>query len=332
MTTTMKISIIIPIYNAEQTIRRCIESFLHQTFKDFELILVNDGSTDGSLSICMEYAEQHPFIHVVNKSNGGVSSARNAGMAVARGYYLTFTDADDEVYPHFLETFAQGEAGYDLFIQSIWQTDGGSSPEKIELNEEAHEGADRMAQMILDINRKDIPISACTSRFRHNLIQQHQLRFDERIAVCEDVDFVLRYLTHCQSAYTTAAAGYLYYTPASSKIYNEENALRTSLKLIQDAYLLTRNHLLRKKFRQCYFNWCIESLLLYQQDKEEAELFATQFGTLCQPYLSEAACTSFHHRLFRRLCFSPRPRVVLWAAKTSMKWYRRLKKMKGLKD
>ena len=91
----MFFSIIIPAYNAEKYIRESIESVLKQTFKDFELIIVNDGSTDKTLSICNEYAEQDKRVIVIDKKNGGASSAKNAGLNIAKGEYLVFIDSDD---------------------------------------------------------------------------------------------------------------------------------------------------------------------------------------------------------------------------------------------
>jgi len=89
------ISIIIPVYNAELYLRQCIESVIAQTFEDWEAILVNDGSKDGSLDICQEYAAKDERIKVIDKPNGGVSSARNKGLEVAQGDWITFMDSDD---------------------------------------------------------------------------------------------------------------------------------------------------------------------------------------------------------------------------------------------
>lgn len=89
------ISIIIPVYNSERYLRQCIESVIAQTFEDWEVILVNDGSKDGSLDICQEYAAKDERIKVIDKPNGGVSSARNKGLEVAQGDWITFMDSDD---------------------------------------------------------------------------------------------------------------------------------------------------------------------------------------------------------------------------------------------
>lgn len=99
----MLISIIIPVYKTEQYLKRCVESVLAQTYQDLEIILVNDGSPDNSLKICYEYAEMDRRIKVVNKENGGVASARNAGIDLAAGEYIGFVDSDDYIEPDMFE-------------------------------------------------------------------------------------------------------------------------------------------------------------------------------------------------------------------------------------
>lgn len=98
----MFVSIIVPVYNVEQYLKECIESILAQTWKNFEVILVDDGSTDSSGKICDEYSQKKEFISVIHKKNGGLSSARNAGIDVAQGDYLAFIDSDDVVHPRYL--------------------------------------------------------------------------------------------------------------------------------------------------------------------------------------------------------------------------------------
>lgn len=97
------ISIVIPIYNAERYLAECLASLGRQTFRDFEVIAVNDGSTDGSLALLRRAEREYPFLRVIDQENGGVSAARNNGMAAARGAYLGFVDADDYVAPNYLE-------------------------------------------------------------------------------------------------------------------------------------------------------------------------------------------------------------------------------------
>ena len=115
------VSIIIPIYNAENEIARCIESIYNQTFADYEIILVNDGSKDGSLDVCNVYASKDSRIKVIDKENGGSGSARNAGIEVASGKYIYFCDADDEISENLLKrVYDEAEKGaYDLVIFSV---------------------------------------------------------------------------------------------------------------------------------------------------------------------------------------------------------------------
>lgn len=97
-----KVSIIVPVYKAEKYLNRCIDSILAQTFTDWELLLIDDGSTDRSGDICDEYAKKDTRIRVFHKENGGVSSARNLGLDSAQGEWVTFIDADDYILPDFL--------------------------------------------------------------------------------------------------------------------------------------------------------------------------------------------------------------------------------------
>ena len=95
MNMNLLVSVVIPVYNAEKYIHKCIDGILSQTYHNTEIILVDDGSADNSLSICKEYAQKDSRIRVFSKENGGVSSARNMGMDEATGCYLMFLDSDD---------------------------------------------------------------------------------------------------------------------------------------------------------------------------------------------------------------------------------------------
>ncbi len=100
---TVSISVIVPVYNVEETLERCLESILSQNFKDYEIILVNDGSTDNSGSICDQYAKKHQFIRVIHKENEGLGPTRNAGVKLAKGKYVYHCDSDDWLSPNLLQ-------------------------------------------------------------------------------------------------------------------------------------------------------------------------------------------------------------------------------------
>lgn len=99
-----KLSVIVPVYNVEKYLKECINSIINQTLKDIEIICVNDGSTDNSLKILEELSQLDNRIKIINKENGGLASARNAGMKVASGEYYTFIDSDDFIDTNAYET------------------------------------------------------------------------------------------------------------------------------------------------------------------------------------------------------------------------------------
>ena len=124
--TSPLISVIIPAYNTEAYLARCLDSVLAQTLTDFELLLINDGSTDGTAAVADRYAEADSRVKVIHKENGGVSSARNRGLEVARGEFITFVDSDDIVLPTYLEKLhtALCETGADLSVVNWNELDG----------------------------------------------------------------------------------------------------------------------------------------------------------------------------------------------------------------
>ena len=108
-----KLSIIIPVYNAEDYLSRCLDSILNQAMNSYEVILVDDGSTDSSALICDRYSATDPRFRTVHKSNGGVSSARNAGLNLAKGEYIMFVDSDDALASDALEALTSKLNGED---------------------------------------------------------------------------------------------------------------------------------------------------------------------------------------------------------------------------
>lgn len=109
-----KVSIVVPIYDVEAYLQRCIDSILGQTIVDFELILVDDGSPDGCGAICDDYLSKDARISVIHQENGGLSSARNAGIDIARGNYLIFVDSDDWIEPEYLEVMLRDAESYQV--------------------------------------------------------------------------------------------------------------------------------------------------------------------------------------------------------------------------
>ncbi len=126
------ISVIVPVYKVEPYLRQCVDSILAQTYTDFELILIDDGSPDSCGAICDEYAEQDSRVRVIHQENGGLSAARNAGIDTARGDYLTFIDSDDLIKDIYLEKllFSLTDSNTDISICGMLSFDDGTEPQE----------------------------------------------------------------------------------------------------------------------------------------------------------------------------------------------------------
>lgn len=199
-----KISVIVPIYNTEQYLPGCIDSILAQSFTDFELILVNDGSLDNSAAVCSAYEKRDPRIKVITKSNGGVSSARNAGLEIAAGEYLLFVDADDFLEPGYFEKACSLISGTDadLYIGGF-----------CEVHEADHRQIRRSIKYkrmysledLLNRYEKDYPaywLSLTWGKlFKTDIILDNGLRFDTRFSYKEDALFVYSYLRFVNQVY-----------------------------------------------------------------------------------------------------------------------------------
>lgn len=200
-----QISIIVPVYNVEPYIHRCVDSILAQTFTDFELILVDDGSPDNCAAICDEYAVKDPRISVIHKTNGGLASARNAGLEIARGAYVLFCDSDDFVSPFWCEhLFLSAEKHKQLLVFSNFYT---AYPDN------SFKGPDKPnygPYSIPDFFKKNLPGFACSKAFRMKILRDNQITFPEDVIV-EDLPYVLRYLAYADGLYGCEYIDYYYY-------------------------------------------------------------------------------------------------------------------------
>lgn len=205
-----KISVIVPVYNVEKYLHKCIDSILAQTFTDFELLLINDGSKDNSGKICDEYGEKDKRIRVFHKENGGVSSARNMGLDNARGEWIAFVDSDDWVERGYLEMFFTNITPEKtmLIIQNIFhETDKGQTL-KCNFNNSLI-NKDKISDLFSknEIVRYGYPFCKL---FNASVLNMHQIRFDLKISYSEDLLFFLTYLEYVNSVYLIENALYHY--------------------------------------------------------------------------------------------------------------------------
>ena len=190
----MKISVIIPVYNAEKTLHRCIDSLLVQHRSDVEIILVNDGSKDSSLDICKDYEGKYDCVLLIDKPNGGVSSARNVGLDAARGKYVVFVDSDDYASPtlfHDIDAALQ-EDDWDLIRFSYCVDCGPSRTKRVMRPAELRTRQQALPKIINDICSKALN-SPWAKVYRREILEREEIRFPVGASVAEDRAFNIRY-------------------------------------------------------------------------------------------------------------------------------------------
>ncbi|MDE7331955.1 MAG: glycosyltransferase [Lachnospiraceae bacterium] len=206
------VSIIVPVYNAEKTIERCINSILNQVYRDFELILLDDGSTDASGEVCDAYAEKDNRIRVLHKENSGVSDTRNQGIAMAEGEYLQFLDSDDWITPEATGLFVRTAAEYqcDMVIADFYRVVGERVSQKGSIEEEGlMDRADYAGNMMQ--KPADFYYGVLWNKFyKRSIIEKYQLKMDISISWCEDFMFNMEYVRHAHTIYALKVPVYYY--------------------------------------------------------------------------------------------------------------------------
>jgi len=185
-----EISIIVPVYNVEKYLPRCIDSILAQTFTDFELILVDDGSPDNCGKICDEYAKKDDRIVIIHKENAGVSAARNDGLDIASGKYISFVDSDDIIHPQFYEVMKETINGADLAYCEYVRFDEEYRFENIEeVKHFEYESGNKF-------NQPDLTIYMVWNKLiKKDIISD--LRFDTALKNAEDSLFAFNTMIRC---------------------------------------------------------------------------------------------------------------------------------------
>lgn len=206
------VSIIVPIYNAEQYLRRCVDSILNQEYTDFELLLVNDGSTDASGDICEEYGDRDPRVIVIQKENTGVSDSRNRALDRARGKYLQFLDSDDWITQDATRLFVRAaeEYGCDMVISDFYRVVGERLSPKGDIEEEGVLTREEFAAHMME-NPADFYYGVLWNKlYRRDIVEEHKLRMDTDISWCEDFMFNLEYIRYAKVFYALHAPIYYY--------------------------------------------------------------------------------------------------------------------------
>ena len=242
------ISIIVPVYNVERYLRQCLDSIIAQTFTEWEAILVDDGSKDNSGAICDEYTKKDNRFVVIHKENGGVSSARNVGIGNARGEWICFVDADDELIDHAFSTMLS------LITDSVDIVVAGYVKCN-DLREIVYEVKERETYLR---NREEAILEVYNPSFysyigypwakiyRTEVVRKNDLKYDETVHVSEDRLFLLTYLSAISGkAFFTTAPVYYYYLRNDSvmgnlqkqfnpKVYTEITAMGRAYHLFKE--------------------------------------------------------------------------------------------------
>ena len=199
----MKVSVIMPVYNSEQFLRQSVTGILDQDFSDYELILVDDGSQDASGAICDEFADRSEHVRVIHKQNGGICSARNAGLREAGGEYIAFCDNDDTVLPGFLrkpyETAVNTDADIVRFCRKrIVSQDGKTLFESTTGGTEQYVfSGKQIGERYTEI--KKYGSGVWTGLYRAEMLKKHSICFNEEMKVgMEDLFFNIQCLRHCR--------------------------------------------------------------------------------------------------------------------------------------
>lgn len=264
----MKFSVIIPVYNVASYLPECLDSILAQSCADFEVLLINDGSTDASGLICDHYANRDDRFMVFHQDNKGVSAARNVGLAHAKGEWISFIDSDDLVEPEFLKAFLKNITGdTDMIIQGIKRIG------KVNDVFCAFEASRKINAKTFFQKYLIWPyyFSPCNKIYRRSLVIKYHLHFDEAITYGEDTLFNLDYALHAQSLFTLLPdVNYIYR-------FNFEGLATKEVGFYKRWDLLVSIHEKLNKItpnRSNLYPYCIEVLRTLYTDETVAKTYA----------------------------------------------------------
>lgn len=227
------VSIIVPVYNAEQYLNRCIDSVLHQEYQNFELLLIDDGSTDQSGSICDIYAENDSRVRVFHFENAGVSASRNHALDLCQGTYIQFVDSDDWITPDSTKLFVRCAETYncDLVIADFYRVIGERLSQKGDIEEDSLLSREQFATHMME-NPADFYYGVLWNKlYRRSIIEKVHLRMDPEISWCEDFLFNLEYIRQAETFYALQAPVYYYFKRKGSLVSQNGTSINATIKM-----------------------------------------------------------------------------------------------------
>lgn len=218
--TRLSVSIIVPVYNSDKWLRRCIDSILAQNHRDFELILVNDGSSDLSPQICREYEMSDKRIKFITQENGGAAKARNTGIKKAINDYICFIDSDDYVGPDYISSnlAAIEKSHADMSISGRTQLHLDGKKNIITPDADIFQDTD-ITRIFENTSVSPLINSPCGKMFHKGIIEKNNISFPEKVRYLEDSIFVLKYILSCKRIVTVRSNEYFYENHPSSLVF-----------------------------------------------------------------------------------------------------------------
>lgn len=226
------VSIILPVYNAGLTLPRCIDSILNQEYTDFELLIVDDGSTDQSSSLCDEYASRDSRIRVIHKQNSGVSDSRNLALDRADGIYLQFVDSDDWITPNATRLLVDMAEQYhcDMVISDFFRVSGDRVSHKGDIDDDCVLTQEEFAACMLE-NPADFYYGVLWNKlYRREIVEKHRLRMESDISWCEDFMFNLEYIRHAD-IFCALRVPIYYYVKTKGSLASQGMSISKTIKM-----------------------------------------------------------------------------------------------------
>ena len=223
------VSVIVPVYNAGEHLWPCLESIRRQSYTRLEVLLVNDGSTDGSLAVCEQFEAEDPRFKVIDQPNGGVSAARSHALRAAKGEYVQFVDADDRL-PHdateILVTAGE-KKGADLVVAHFYRVIEDKTARRGHIKKELYMNRADYAEWMCKAPAKYYYGVLWNKLYRRAIVEKHVMEFDETVSWCEDFLFNLEYLRYCRLIAAIPKPVYYYYKREGSLVTSGITLRRT---------------------------------------------------------------------------------------------------------
>ena len=298
----IRFSIIVPVYNVEAYLKRCLDSLAGQTYKNIEIILVDDGSTDSCPEICDEYAGKDPRMRACHKKNGGLSDARNFGMERARGEYIIFVDSDDYIKENACETFYEtiiAHPGADIIAANIERV--GVPVPSVEMYSQTKEIVSGQEFLKFQLEQKTMFVSACRNIYRRNFLSEKNLRFRSNI-YHEDEEWTPRVFLQAETVICTDCVFYNHFIRKGSITQQKHTKKATDIICICDILRQQYMSIKDSKLKTLLMNYLVT---LYLHAFYNGKLLGSKYrNSIDKIFLKEMALTKRNKRRVALFCFN----------------------------